>query len=429
MGQSRLATLNPVDILDLFNSDVPLRNLIGKQTKDGSEVRALTLNSERQHSSITGVTGLEVVVEKIQGTRKQTLLDGRIKRESELTIYAANWAGSLESLDVLLTQRFGLDNVTKTAFASGQAYATAVGAQSETYFDGVSEAASYKLITGAPAYLNQAEDVLEAPQDGNTYARQNGSWVAAAGGDAVDLTAYATAASVETRVERADGGYEFTGGFSDRLAGQSGQNDLGSYVSYAQDDVSHKRWLRFGFSTAANQANDNQYWGEADPAYDNTKGLFGGLHMPAGVTKLFDFGFNGDYSNALNPPIVDPLTDSEFRYSAADGSIDFTECRVGDLALVRFDFNVKPQVANTTLEVAMIWQTRDANDVGTFTFALTGEPIFYGTGTVGREFLNRPMLSAYFASAEDINARALLAVRADNPIQVAPLTTLVTLVR
>lgn len=420
MGQSRLATLNPVDILDLFNSDVPLRNLIGKQTKNGSEVRALTLNSERLHSSITGVTGLEVVVERIQGARKQTLLDGRIKRESELTLYAANWAGSLESLDILLTQRFGLGNVTKTALANGQAYATAVGAQSETYFDGVVEAASYKLITGAPAYLNQAEDVLEAPQDGNTYARQNGSWVAAAGGDAVDLTAYATTASVEARVERADGGYEFTGGFADRLTGAAGQNDLGSLVSYDQTMVTEQRWLRFGFSSAANQANDNQYWGEADPAYDNTKGLFGGLHMPAGVTKLFSFDDATDYNLA---------SDSGTKYTAAGGSIDFSECRVGDLALVRFDFNVKPQVANTTLEVAMIWQTRDANDVGTFTFALTGEPVFYGTGTVGRTFLNRPLLSAYFASAEDVNARALLAVRADNPIQVAPLTTLVTLVR
>ena len=117
------------------------------------------------------------------------------------------------------------------------------------------------------------------------------------------------------------------------------------------------------------------------------------------------------------------------KYTAATGSIDFRDCRVGDLALVRFDFNVIPQIANTTVEVAIIWATRNANDEITFTFALTGEPLFYGTGTVGRTFLNRPMLSGYFASAEDVNARALLAIRADNTVQVAPLTTLVTIVR
>ena len=77
----------------------------------------------------------------------------------------------------------------------------------------------------------------------------------------------------------------------------------------------------------------------------------------------------------------------------------------------------------------MIWQTRDANGDPTFTFPLTGTPVFYGTGTVGKTFLNRPLLSAYFASNEDVNARALLAVKADNPIQVAPLTTLATLQR
>lgn len=137
---------------------------------------------------------------------------------------------------------------------------------------------------------------------------------------------------------------------------------------------------------------------------------------------MFDFGFNASsYSDAVET--------GDFQYTAADGSFDFTECRAGDLALVRFDFNILPQIANTTLEVAMIWQTRDSSDNPTFTFALTGDPMFYGTGTVGRTFLARPILSAYFASNEDVNARALLAIRADNPVQIQPLTTLVTIQR
>ena len=79
--------------------------------------------------------------------------------------------------------------------------------------------------------------------------------------------------------------------------------------------------------------------------------------------------------------------------------------------------------------MAVIWQTRTADGTPTFTFPLTGTPSFYGTGVVGRTFLNRPTLSAYFASEEDVNARALLAIKADNPIQVAPLTTLVIIER
>ena len=226
---------------------------------------------------------------------------------------------------------------------------------------------------------------------------------------------------LDNAVAKAQGGYELTGAFADRLSGSTASNDLGTYVAYTSEMADEQRWLRFGFSSAANAANDNQYWGETNPDYDRSKGLFGGLNMPAGVERMFDFDFNA--------ASFSPASDGSLKYTAADGSIDFTDCLVGDLALVRFDFNVIPQVANTTLEVAMIWQTRNANDEATFTFPLTGEPLFYGTGTVGRTFLNRPLLSAYFASAEDVNARVLLAVRADNPIQVAPLSTLVTILR
>ena len=102
---------------------------------------------------------------------------------------------------------------------------------------------------------------------------------------------------------------------------------------------------------------------------------------------------------------------------------------MGDCVRVRFDFNIIPQTANTTVEVWIIWQPRLADGTPTFTFPLTGTPSFYGTGVVGRQFLNRPTLSAYFASEEDVNARALLAVKADNPIQIAPLTTLVIIER
>jgi hypothetical protein len=225
-----------------------------------------------------------------------------------------------------------------------------------------------------------------------------------------------------TRGKNSDGGYEFTGGFADRTTGTAGASDVGSNVSYTQTMVNAQRWMRFGFDASQQATNDFAYWSSPTPAQTSGVGLFGGSYMPAGVTSMFDYSFNSaGYSGAVES--------GDFQYTAADGSYDFTGCETGDLALVRFDFNVLPQIANTTLEVGLIWQTRDENDVETFTFALTGSAIFFGTGTVGKTFLQRPLISAYFASDEDVNARALPAIRADNPVQIQPLTTLSTIIR
>ena len=218
------------------------------------------------------------------------------------------------------------------------------------------------------------------------------------------------------------GGYEFTGGFTDRTTGQSGANDLGTNVTYTSAMAAAKQWYRFGFDATRQAANDVQYWGEDSPLFDQTKGLFGGLHMPPGVDQLFNYTDDTEF-NAAKPTGSQPL------YTAATGSYDFTDCKVGDLAKVRFSFNAVPQHANTTLEVGLIFATRDADDNITFTFPLTTQPIFFGTGTVGNAYLNRVEMSAYFASEEDVNARALAAIRADNEILIQPLSTLCTIVR
>ena len=220
-------------------------------------------------------------------------------------------------------------------------------------------------------------------------------------------------------------GYEFTGGFIDRLSGAAGISSVGTAVSYTQAEATAGIWRRFGLSVAQQAQNDQEYWGETNPDFDQTLGLFGGLNLPRGYNKLFDFGFNDPAVSAG----ITTGTPGSLLYSAAEGSYDFSDGAPGDFAQVRFSFNVIPQQANTTIEVGLIWFTRDENDVVTFKFPLTTQPIFYGTGTVGRSFLNRVTISAYFASDEDVNARALPAIRADNPILVEPLTTLATISR
>jgi hypothetical protein len=218
-------------------------------------------------------------------------------------------------------------------------------------------------------------------------------------------------------------GYEFTGGFADRSDGQSGADDIGSNVQYTNAEAEGQVWRRFGFNRARQQANDFAYFPITEPdVFDQDKGLFGGQHMPSGFTNLIDFGENDTAWN-------DAVTTGDLQYSAATGSYDIREGQVGDLIKVRFSFNAIPQIANSTLEVGLIWSTRDGDDNPTFTFPLTTQPIYYGTGTQGQVFLNRVEMSAYVASAEDLNARFLPAIRCNNEILIQPLSTLISVIR
>jgi len=226
-------------------------------------------------------------------------------------------------------------------------------------------------------------------------------------------------------VQSASSGYELTGGFTDRTTGTAGASDVGSNVDYTAEMVATQQWKRFGFDSASQVTNDSAYWTEPTPAPTAGKGLFGGSYLPDDLTKLFDYSFSDpSYSDAQ----VGGDT-ADLRYTAATGSYDFSECRPGDLVKVRFDFNVRVQVANTILEAGLIWQTRLADGTPTFTFALTDTATFFGQATVGTTVLQRPEISAYIASNEDVNARVLPAIRANNIVQIQPLTTLATIIR
>jgi hypothetical protein len=224
---------------------------------------------------------------------------------------------------------------------------------------------------------------------------------------------------------KVDSGLSFTGGFTDRTTGAAGSSDVGSNRSYSAADATANRWMILGLDATQQAANDSIYWGSPDTAsmdgYDATKGLFGGTQLPQGVTQLFDFS-----STALS---TDGSLSNGDLYLGAGGSLDFSTCQIGDLLECRFDFNIVPQIANSTLEVALLWVTRDSNDAATFSFSLTHSPLFFGTGTVGKTKLIRPVMTAYFASDEDINAVALPAIRCDNAIQIQPLTLLAAIQR
>ena len=223
------------------------------------------------------------------------------------------------------------------------------------------------------------------------------------------------------RAIKSQGGYDRTSGFVDYQTATEASQDPADYIEYTQELADSGTWMRLGISTTANQARDNQWWGETNPNYDNTKGLFGGLTAPAGVSSFFAFSENTAFNNAQ--------TSGSLKYTQALGSFSLKDCQVGDLVLARFDFNVMPMVTNTTLEVALIYSNRDANDDITFTFPLTITPFTYGSGTVGKGFLLRPTITAYMANQQDVNSRSLVAIKADNPILVNPIGVLFTIQR
>jgi hypothetical protein len=223
------------------------------------------------------------------------------------------------------------------------------------------------------------------------------------------------------RAIKSQGGYDRTSAFDEYQTGTEASQDPADYIEYTQELADSGTWHRFAITTAGNQARDNQWWGETNSNYDNTKGLFGGLTAPAGVEKFFDFSENTAFNNAK--------TTGDLKYTQAVGSFSLKECQVGDLVLARFDFNIMPMVTNTTVEVALIYANRDANDAITFTFPLTITPFFYGSGSVGKGFLLRPTITAYIANQQDINSRSLVAIKADNPILVNPIGVLFTIQR
>lgn len=302
--------------------------------------------------------------------------------------------------------------------------------------------------------------IEDAPKTGGPYARRNQAWevISSSGGSSVwevdsvginttknvgigttassdfDLLVRNTVSIGNTytypeyitggmvpRAIKSQGGYDRTSGFVDYQTGTEASQDPADYIEYTQELATTETWYRFGMTTAANQARDNQWWGETNPNYDNTKGLFGGLTAPAGVNHFFDFSENTAFNNAQ--------TTGSLKYTQALGSFSLKDCQVGDLVLARFDFNIMPMVTNTTVQVALIYANRDENDNITSTFPLTITPFFYGSGSVGQGFLLRPTITAYMANQQDVNSRSLVAIKADNPILVNPIGVLFTIQR
>ena len=191
-------------------------------------------------------------------------------------------------------------------------------------------------------------------------------------------------------------------------------------VYYTQSDVDEELYRVFSFNNTKHLANDNPYWSTPTPSGTTGIGLFQGANLPDGVSSLMDYNYVFDDNYPSN---------GATGFEGSTGRIKLSDCQYGDLLKVRFDFNVIPQISNTTVEPALLYSNRNASDEITFTFPLTAQPIFYGSGTVGNAYLNRVEISAWITSDEDINALTLPAIKSDNPIIIQPIGILITIIR
>ena len=219
---------------------------------------------------------------------------------------------------------------------------------------------------------------------------------------------------------RVGAGYSQTGGFAGKPLDNSYVWEPGVGINYTQADVDAGTYKVFSLDNAVHEAVDNPYWSTPDVSGLPNVGLFNGYALPIGVNSLFDFNFDFD----TNYP---GSTGTGFEGST--GRVRLNDLMYGDQLRVRFDFEVIPQIVNTTIEPALWYSNRDNSDNITFTFPLTTSPIFYGNGTVGNVYLNRVDISAWIISNEDVNALTLPAIKSDNQVIIRPIGLLVTIIR
>lgn len=184
--------------------------------------------------------------------------------------------------------------------------------------------------------------------------------------------------------QSAESGYSHTGAFAGKPLSNNYVWEAGVGINYTQTDVNNEAYKVFSLDKDVHLAVDNPYWSTPTPSGVTGIGLFQGANLPTGVTSLVDYEF--DYDTAY------PAS-SGTGFEGSTGRIRLNDLQYGDQLRVRFDYNVIPQIANTTVEPALWYSNRNDNDDITFTFPLTTNPQFYGGGTVGETFLNRIEIS------------------------------------
>jgi hypothetical protein len=270
-------------------------------------------------------------------------------------------------------------------------------------------------------FYGKFRDMPSHLPSGSIYLAKDTNQLFIAGQDKVPIEVSSDSFNLAQDLARSgQSGYSHTGAFADKPVSNEYVWQAGGGVNYTQADVNAKSYKVFSLSKAVHEAVDRPYWNSPEPTGQTGIGLFQGAYLPSGVSTLvdYDYSYDAQYSNS-----------SGTGFEGSTGRIKLNDVKVGDRLQVRFDFNVIPQVVNTTVEPALWYSNRNANDEITFTFPLTAQPIFFGAGSVAKTYLNRVEISAWIASDEDINALTLPAIKSDNPVKIQPLGLFINIIR
>ena len=225
-------------------------------------------------------------------------------------------------------------------------------------------------------------------------------------------------------------GYSHTGAFAGKPLTNNYVWEPGIGINYTAADVKNGTYKVLNLDRDVHLVVDQPYWTDPAPGDPTDIGLFAGQNLPTGISTLFDFDYNYDTENAAITHQYYALNNgTETGHEGTVGRVDLSQCNIGDLVKIRFEFDLTPQIANTTVEPSLWYSNRNASDEITFTFALETSPIFFGTGTVGKTYHQRVEISAWITSTEDINALVLPAIKADNQVIIQPIGMLVQIIR
>ena len=219
-------------------------------------------------------------------------------------------------------------------------------------------------------------------------------------------------------------GYSHTGAFASKPESAQYVWEVGNVndgITYTSAEASAETYKVFSINREVHEQVDNPYWTVPYPSGKQGIGLFQGANLPDGVDTLFDFDYVFDNN-------YDPNGSTGYE-GTTDFRIKLNDLKYGDQLRVRFEFNIIPKHSNTTVTPALWYSNRNDNDDITFTFALTTQPIFFGTGTTGKQFDNRVEISAWITSNEDVNALVLPAIKSDQEVIIQPVGMLVTIIR
>ena len=130
--------------------------------------------------------GMDLIISDEIAYYDEPMMDGQMRRYAKIKGFLADYSSvksaSSSLSDIQLVEeeiiRLGYRDLTIVASTEDpQVLATALGVNVERVDLAMSAAEIFEIRAGVPTYTNDPSSVMDAPYDGEGYARVNGAWV------------------------------------------------------------------------------------------------------------------------------------------------------------------------------------------------------------------------------------------------------------